>query len=57
VFRSCFEIRPDLKKGGYENFMRISLPDSLELEKMCSSSLNDLILIRELFFSMLLGSI
>ena len=45
------------KRGGYENFMRISLPDGLEPEKMCSPSLDDLLLIRGLFFSRRLGSI
>jgi hypothetical protein len=49
AIRSCFEIRPDLKKGGFENYMRISFPDTLEPEKASSSSLNNLVLIRGLF--------
>jgi hypothetical protein len=49
TIRSCFEIRPDLKKGGFENYTRISFPNTPEPEKTSSSSLNDLVLIRGLF--------
>ena len=49
LFRSCFEIRPDLKIGECEPNLKISLPWAVVPEKTYSSSSVDLVLLMKVF--------
>ena len=49
VFRSCFEIREDIKTGKREPNPKISPPYAVGREKTYSSSLLDLVILMEVF--------